>query len=217
MESDLGVEIHWFDELESTQAYLIQALKADTLKAPVCVGASLQTDGKGSRGNTWISNAGNLFISVAIHRSQLPNDLKLESSSIYFAFIMKEVLTSLGSNAWLKWPNDFYLGQQKMGGVITNLVGESLVCGIGMNLSNAPENFSKMDIMITAQELTNNYVRELKKFPTWKQIFSKFELEFSRSKSFTTHVEETIFGLKDAILLEDGSLECNGQRIFSLR
>lgn len=217
MESDLGVEIHWFDELESTQAYLIQALKADRLKAPVCVGASLQTDGKGSRGNTWISNEGNLFISVAIHRSQLPNDLKLESSSIYFAFIMKEVLTSLGSKVWLKWPNDFYLGQQKMGGVITNLVGESLVCGIGMNLSNAPENFSKMDIMITAQELTNNYVRELKKFPTWKQIFSKFELEFSRSKSFTTHVEETIFGLKDAILLEDGSLECNGQRIFSLR
>lgn len=217
MESDLGVEIHWFDALESTQAYLIQALKEDKLKAPVCVGTSLQTQGKGSRGNVWIAEEGNLFISVAILRSQLPNDLKLESSSIYFAFIMKEVLTSLGSNGWLKWPNDFYLGQQKLGGVITNLVGESLVCGIGMNLMNAPVNFSKMDIMISAQELTNNYVRELKKFPTWKQIFSKFELEFNRSKSFTTHVDEMIFRLEDAVLLEDGSLECNGQRIFSLR
>ena len=217
MESDLGVEIHWFNELESTQAYLIQALKEDKLKAPVCVGASLQTQGKGSRGNTWIGKEGNLFISVAIHRSQLPNDLKLESSSIYFAFIMKEVLTSIGSNVWLKWPHDFYLDQQKTGGLITNLVGESLVCGIGMNLSNAPVNFSKMDISISAQELTNNYVRELKKFPTWKQIFSKFELEFNRSKSFITHANEMIFRLEDAVLLEDGSLECNGQRIFSLR
>lgn len=211
------MEIHWFDELESTQAYLIEALKSEKLKAPVCVGASLQTKGKGSRGNVWIGQEGNLFISVAIHRSQLPNDLKLESSSIYFAYIMKEVLTSLGSKVWLKWPNDFYLNQQKMGGVITNLVGESLVCGIGMNLSKAPLDFSKMDIVITAQKLTNNYVRELKKFPAWKQIFSKYELEFNRSKSFTTHVDETIFGLKDAVLLEDGSLECNGQRIFSLR
>lgn len=211
------MEILWFDELESTQAYLIEALKEKKLKAPVCVGTSLQTKGKGSRGNVWIGEVGNLFISVAIHRSQLPNDLKLESSSIYFAFVMKEVLNSLGSKVWLKWPNDFYLGQKKMGGVITNLVGEVLVCGIGINLSTGPLDFSKIDIGITAQELTNNYVRELKKFPSWKQIFSKYELEFNRSKSFTTHVDETIFGLKDAVLLEDGSLECNGQRIFSLR
>ncbi|MDP2076618.1 MAG: biotin--[acetyl-CoA-carboxylase] ligase, partial [Sulfuricurvum sp.] len=78
-------------------------------------------------------------------------------------------------------------------------------------------NFAKVDIEISAQELTNSYVTELKKFPAWKQIFSKFELEFNRSKSFTTHASETVFRLEDALLLEDGSLECNGQRIFSLR
>lgn len=213
----MGVETVWFEELESTQTYLIEALKTGELSAPVCVGASLQTNGRGSRGNSWIGAKGNLFISVAVHRSQLPHDLRLESSSIYFAFIMKELLSSLGSKVWLKWPNDFYLDEHKMGGVITNLVGDCLVCGIGLNLLNAPLAFSKMEIQITPQKLTNNYVTELKKFPTWKQIFSKYELEFNRSKSFTTHVDETIFGLKDAVLLEDGSLECNGQRIFSLR
>ncbi|MFA6187964.1 MAG: biotin--[acetyl-CoA-carboxylase] ligase [Sulfuricurvum sp.] len=211
------MEILWFDELASTQAYIIEALKAETLKAPVCVGVSLQTQGKGSRGNEWIGEKGNLFISVAVNRSQLPNDLKLESSSIYFAFIMKEVLSNLGSQVWLKWPNDFYLDQQKMGGVITNLVGDCLVCGVGLNLANAPQDFSKMDITISPYELTNSYVTELKKFPSWKQIFSKYKLEFNRSKSFMTHRDETIFRLEDAVLLEDGSLECNGQRIFSLR
>ncbi|MDP3301540.1 MAG: biotin--[acetyl-CoA-carboxylase] ligase [Sulfuricurvum sp.] len=211
------MEIHWFDELESTQAYLIEALKAKELKAPVCVGTPLQTQGKGSRGNVWIGEVGNLFISFAIHRSQLPYDLKLESSSIYLAFIMKEVLTSLGSKVWLKWPNDFYLGQQKMGGVITNLVGDYLVCGIGLNLISAPNNFAKMDIEITPYNLTNYFITSLEKFPYWKQIFSKFKLEFNRSKFFTTHAEEMTFRLEDALLLEDGSLEYNGQRIFSLR
>jgi len=211
------METFWLREVDSTQAYLLDALKSKELVAPVCIGATLQTQGKGSRGNSWIGEEGNLFISIAIPRSQLPEDLKLESSSIYFAFILKELLTNLGSQVWLKWPNDFYLDQQKMGGVITNLAGDSLICGIGLNLVNAPLGFSKMDIDITPQELTNNYVTELKKFPSWKQIFSKFELEFNRSKSFTTHVDETTFGLKDAVLLEDGSLECNGQRIFSLR
>jgi len=211
------VEIRWFDELASTQTYLIEGLKSNALKSPMCIGASLQTQGRGSRGNQWIGEEGNLFISVAINRSQLPADLKLESSSIYFAFIMKELLSSLGSKVWLKWPNDFYLDQQKMGGVITNLVGDHLVCGIGLNLINAPLDFSKMDIKITAQELTNSYVTELEKFPSWKQIFSKYKLEFNRSKSFATHADEMIFRLEDAVLIEDGSLEYNGQRIFSLR
>lgn len=211
------MEIHWFDELASTQTHLIEGLKSNTLKSPICIGASLQTQGRGSRGNEWIGEKGNLFISVAVHRSQLPMDLKLESSSIYFAFIMKEFLSSLGSKVWLKWPNDFYFDEQKMGGVITNLVGDSLVCGIGLNLSQAPLNFSKIDIEISAQELTNNYVAELEKFPSWKQIFSKFKLEFNRSKSFATHADEMIFRLEEAVLLEDGSLEYNGQRIFSLR
>lgn len=217
MERDWVVEIRWFDELASTQTYLIEGLKSNVLKSPICIGASLQTQGHGSRGNEWIGAKGNLFISVAVNRSQLPDDLKLESSSLYFAFILKELLSTLGSKVWLKWPNDFYLEAQKMGGVITNLVGETLVCGIGLNLLSAPLNFSKMDIKITAQELTNNYVRELEKFPSWKQIFSKFELEFNQSKSFMTHADEMIFRLEDAILLEDGSLEHNGQRIFSLR
>ena len=211
------MEILWFDELASTQTYLIEGLKSKTLKSSTCVGATLQTQGRGSRGNEWIGVKGNLFISVAINRSQLPNDLKLESSSIYFAFIMKELLSSLGSKVWLKWPNDFYLDQQKMGGVITNLVGDYLVCVIGLNLSQAPLDFSKIDIEISPQELTNYYVAQLKKFPSWKQIFSKFKLEFSRSKSFATHTDEMIFRLEEAVLLEDGSLECNGQRIFSLR
>lgn len=211
------MEIRWFDELTSTQTYLIEGLKSSALKSPICIGASLQTQGRGSRGNEWIGAKGNLFISMAVNRSQLPDDLKLESSSIYFAFILKELLSSLGSKVWLKWPNDFYVDQQKMGGVITNLVGDSLVCGIGLNLLQAPLDFSKIDIEVSSHELTNNYVAQLEKFPSWKQIFSKFKLEFNRSKSFVTHADKMIFRLEDAVLLEDGSLEYNGQRIFSLR
>ncbi|HEX5623015.1 MAG TPA: biotin--[acetyl-CoA-carboxylase] ligase [Sulfuricurvum sp.] len=211
------METLWFDELDSTQTYLTDALRNQTLTAPVCVAAKLQTQGKGSRGNTWIAQEGNLFVSVAVSRADLPRDVKLESSSIYFAFVMKELLARLGSSVWLKWPNDFYINEQKIGGVITNLVGDCLVCGIGINLVSAPEQFSKIDISISAYNLTNNYINELQKFPSWKQIFSKFELEFERSRSFSTHTNQTTIGLKDAVLLEDGSLECNGQRIFSLR
>lgn len=211
------MEIFWLNEVDSTQRYLVDALKRKEVSAPICIGATLQTEGKGSRGNSWIAKEGNLFISLAISREMLPNDLRLESSSIYFSFLMKELLNELGSAVWLKWPNDFYLDEIKIGGAITNLVGDTLVCGIGLNLVNAPEGFAKIDVSISSYDLTDKYVKMLKNLPSWKHIFSKFEVEFERSKSYSTHSSETRIALKDAVLLEDGSLECNGQRIFSLR
>jgi BirA family biotin operon repressor/biotin-[acetyl-CoA-carboxylase] ligase len=212
------VEIIWFDTLDSTQHYVVEGLRDHSLTVPICVGATLQTHGYGSRGNQWIGKEGNLFISLAISRDALPHDLPLESSSIYFAMIFKELLSELGSKIWLKWPNDFYLEDQKVGGVITTVLGKSLVCGIGLNLHSAVGNFGVSDLDVSPHLLTSLYVNHLEEYPSWKQIFSKFEIEFQRSKSFSTHstMNRTI-DLKDAILVTDGSLECNGKRIFSLR
>jgi len=211
------VDIHWFESLESTQSFLLEELKASRLKAPVCVGAVSQTEGKGSRGNSWIGERGNLFLSVAIARSSLPEDLKLESSSIYMAYLMKELLATFGSKVWLKWPNDFYLGEKKIGGVITNLTGNTLVCGIGINLVSAPENFGKIDIPISAYDLTKSYSKLFKNLPSWKLIFSNYQIEFENSRVFFTHNNNEKVALENAVLLEDGSLQCDGQRIFSLR
>jgi BirA family biotin operon repressor/biotin-[acetyl-CoA-carboxylase] ligase len=211
------VDIHWFESLESTQSYLIEELKGSRLSTPVCIGAVSQTLGKGSRGNAWTGMRGNLFISLAISRSMLPDDLKLESSSIYFAFLMKELLGLSNSKVWLKWPNDFYLDDKKIGGVITNLIGETLVCGIGLNLVSAPEGFAKIDIDVNAYDLTEGYCSLFQKLPPWKQIFSKYQLEFENSRKFFTHDNNEKVALARAVLLEDGSLECDGQRIFSLR
>lgn len=211
------MDILWFESLESTQSHLIDALKNGNVKVPICVGTDMQTVGRGSRGNRWIGEKGNLFISVALARANLPSDLKLESTSIYLAFLMKELIGSYGSDVWLKWPNDFYRGDKKIGGVITNLVGDTLVCGIGLNLVSAPESFEKIDIKISPQELTKAYGDLLKNLPTWKQIFSKYKIEFENSRDFFTHNNNEKIALKRAILCEDGSLECDGQRIYSLR
>lgn len=211
------MDIHWFDRLDSTQTYLVEAIRTGALKAPVCVGARTQTAGKGSRGNDWIGERGNLFVSVALERSILPGDLKLESSSIYLAFLMKEILALYGSAVWLKWPNDFYLEEVKIGGVITNLVSDVLICGIGLNLAKAPDGFGEIDIEIGYEELTVAYCKVFEKLPEWKQIFSKFQLEFVKSRAYFTHHNHETFSLEKALLLEDGSLECEGQRIYSLR
>jgi len=57
------LEIKYFDELDSTQNYLLRVLD-DGFVDEVAVVCNLQTDGIGSRGDKWIGDRGNLFCSV---------------------------------------------------------------------------------------------------------------------------------------------------------
>jgi len=211
------LQIYYFDELESTQKYLIEKLKKGDLIAPVGVVASRQSAGYGSRGNSWISNEGNLFFSFALALKELPSDLKLESISIYMSYILKELLSSYGSCVWLKWPNDFYLQEKKFGGSITTIVKENLVCGIGLNLAKVENEFTKLDVVVDKKQLLAEYFKLLEEKRNWKQIFSKFKVEFERSKNFSTHYNNEKIEIKETSLNSDGSLMYKNERIYSLR
>ena len=113
------MEVLCFNSLTSTQTYLLEALKNKKLNVPICVMAKEQTAGIGSRDNSWEGGEGNLFFSLAVNLDDLPKDLPLSSASIYFSYIMKELIVQYEIDIWLKWPNDLYQGSDKIGGTIT--------------------------------------------------------------------------------------------------
>jgi len=211
------LQILWLDVVDSTQKYLKEVISKKELDTPVAVVAELQTDGIGSRDNRWESQKGNLFLSFAIDKKELPSDLPISSASIYFSYILKETLAQMGSAVWIKWPNDFYLHEKKVGGMITTLCGDVLICGVGLNIVASPKSFSRLDIIPDKKELLERYFTNLEKKVLWKQVFSKYKLEFYKNQSFFTHINNQRVSLRDAILCEDGSLEINGERIYSLR
>jgi BirA family biotin operon repressor/biotin-[acetyl-CoA-carboxylase] ligase len=171
----------------------------------------------GSRTNEWKGGEGNFFASFAVRLASLPDDLPLSSASIYFAFLMKEVLAGLGEEVWLKWPNDLYSGDAKVGGVITQKGKDFLVCGIGVNLKNASNGYASLQSGIPAMRLLEEYLETLETFPDWKQIFSRYRVEFERSRRFSVHIENYQKSLENAQLCSDGSLRIEGKRVFSLR
>lgn len=211
------MEILSFDALASTQKYLIEQLEKKTLQSPIAVIAAQQYSGIGSRDNSWLGGEGNFFTSIALDLEMLPSDLSLSSASIYFSFIMKQTLLELCEDVWLKWPNDFYLNDDKVGGTITQKVNNTLVCGIGINLKNSQNGYKALQCDILPKKLLENYLLALEKFPKWKQIFSEYEIEFELSRKFSVHIESYQKSLSDATLCEDGSLIIEGKRVFSLR
>ena len=176
-----------------------------------------QSGGVGSRDNVWQSSRGNLHLSFCLREGDLPSDLPLASVSIYFAFLMREILSFLGSKIWLKWPNDLYLADKKVGGVMSAKLGDFIVGGVGLNLTFAPPGAGLCDVKITPRELVEEFVRSLERKNSWKNIFNHYVLEFEKSRKFSVHHDGKLLSLKEALLYEDGSILLEGKRVYSLR
>jgi BirA family biotin operon repressor/biotin-[acetyl-CoA-carboxylase] ligase len=214
------LEIIYLKDTTSTHKVLIAGLESGKFKPPFAISADIQTDGVGSKNNSWIGEEGNLFLSFCVDINSLPSDLPKQSMSIYFSYLLKEVLAEFGSKLFLKWPNDFYLGDKKIGGTITKILKDKfVVCSIGLNLKNAPEEFEIIDIEVDKISLIESYFLKLKQDIFWKNIFSKYQVEFSKSQRFSYYDEvlkEKVF-LKDAKLQKDGAIVLNKREVYSLR
>jgi len=217
MEKEFCLKILSLKSVDSTQLYLKNRIVSKELDAPIAVIAQVQTHGIGSRDNSWISKEGNLFLSFALPLEDLPTDLKLESASIYFSFILKETFVAFGSKVFLKWPNDFYIGENKIGGMITTVVDKTIICGVGINIFTSVTEFAKLDINIDRESLLQSYFQNLEKKILWKQVFSKYRLEFYINKKFFTHKDDHKISLQRVKLEDDGSISIDDERIYSRR
>lgn len=214
------MQILYFDILESTHLFLQEELRSGTLKPPVMVVAKYQSGGIGSRGNKWDSVEDGLYFSFAMDLMDLPSDLPMESMSIYMGYIFKEVLVDFNAEVWLKWPNDLYIRDKKVGGVLCTKIKENILIGIGINVETKNENFGALGIKESKDRILQDFIDLLKvakKSLTWKQIFSKYALEFPNNFGYGFHHKGEYFDLKNTTLCEDGAIMLNGEKIYSLR
>lgn len=211
------MEIVFLDSVESTHTYLKNLIKTDGYSGPLAVVTQQQTNGVGSRNNNWEGKDGNLFFSFVMENTLLPNDLPLQSTSIYFSYILKNILFQLGSKVWLKWPNDFYIDNKKIGGTITNYSNDLYYCGIGLNLKKINSDFGYLDINVDIKKLLDDYFKAVLEKIQWKHIFSKYTIEFENSKQYNTTINNKKVPLINAVLNDDGSISIENEKVFSLR
>ncbi|MEW6552426.1 MAG: biotin--[acetyl-CoA-carboxylase] ligase [Campylobacterota bacterium] len=211
------MEIIYLEEVDSTQKFLKNHINTNGYTHDIAVVTTNQTNGIGSRDNIWNSKNGNLCFSFTQHTLNLPKDLNLQSASIYYSFLLKNLLKEHKSEIWLKWPNDFYIAEKKIGGTITHLVNDVLYCGIGLNLSLIHDDYGYLDIDININEILDEYFTILSKSVSWKEIFSLYKIEYELSKKFQATLKNQKISLLDSELCEDGSILIENQKVYSLR
>ncbi len=127
-----------FSVVDSTNQYLLDRI--DELKSGDACVAEYQHAGRGRRGRQWVSPFGaNLYLSMFWRLEQGP--AAAIGLSLAVGIVMAEVLCKLGAEqVRVKWPNDLYLNDKKLAGILVELTGKTgdaaqLVIGAGINLT----------------------------------------------------------------------------------
>lgn len=221
--------------VDSTNQYLLNRF-SELSSGDACI-AEYQQAGRGRRGRQWISPFGaNLYLSMFWRLEQGP--AAAMGLSLVIGIVMAEVLQRLGAEkVRVKWPNDLYLNDRKLAGILVELTGKTgdaaqLVMGAGINMAMRETNASQIDqrwinlqeagINIDRNELAATLLNEL------RHSLREFEIEglapfISRWRSLDNFIdrpvklligEQQIFGIargidqQGALLLEqDGVIK----------
>jgi len=134
--------IHYLPSCHSTNE-IAANLVGNGLEEGMVVITDDQTHGKGQRGNYWESEPyANLTFSLALKPTflLLQNQFRLtQVISLSIASVVQEKVSSIVK---IKWPNDIYVNNKKLGGILiqNNVKGKELefsIIGIGLNLNQA--------------------------------------------------------------------------------
>lgn len=233
---------------DSTNMQLMQMLHntATPIKATVVV-AEAQTAGRGRRGRPWYSPYGsNLYFSYYWRLEQgvqAAMGLSLVAGCALCSLLRREYQV----NAQLKWPNDIYINDHKIAGVLVELAGQAdaacnVIIGIGLNIAlpetalqhiNQPyadltqatgQLIDRNKLIVQLQDELTNALNtfEKKGFKPFQQIFNQYDV-FAKclvSISGSATASGICLGVDEngAVLLEqDGNIQAYYGGEISLR
>src|SRR4030042_3406671 len=197
LETDnIGKNIIYLKRVDSTNNFASQLIKSKKEKYESFDGtvvlAETQEKGRGRLERTWLSPSGGLWFTIIL-RTEL-KEKELPEVTLIAAYSVASVIDGqYGINAAIKWPNDIYYRQSKLGGILTEVekVDGSvfLIIGIGIN-----SNLDVADIAPLIKESTSIKIISEKDIER-EQLLSKILLDFERNYGYYSQTKDfkTIF------------------------
>ncbi len=138
--------LHSFDvpqEVDSTNARLLRGPPPPFGSAAVCIAES-QHAGRGRNGRSWIAPPG-AGITMSVGWTFRESGRELPALSLAVGVAVAQALERAGARGvMLKWPNDIWFEDRKIGGILLELRTEAdgrafVVIGIGINVTLSDE------------------------------------------------------------------------------
>ena len=190
------MEIICLDTVDSTNTWVSQNEK--NLPSPSIVRCNTQSAGRGQRGNSWESESGKNFTgTVLIHPEDFPASSQFQLSEA-IALAIVETISDYGIEAKIKWPNDIYVGDKKICGILVEnvITGTKIsrsIAGFGLNvnqekfISDAPNPVSlkqltgkDYDLDEVSERLAMSIERKLEEIVNPAQLHADFKKKLWR-------------------------------------
>lgn len=138
----VGQNLLTLKEVNSTNDFLKNLLSnSKPLPEGTVIMAEAQFAGRGQQQNKWHSQSGkNLTFSVLLNPTFLDAANQFDLNRIVSLGVVDALEPLLGNELKIKWPNDIYYGDKKLGGIlIENLIQgtqlKNAIIGIGLNIN----------------------------------------------------------------------------------
>ena len=131
--------VHFKPEMDSTNTEALEIGKVAPDEWPILILTENQTAGRGRDDNQWKSGQGSLTFTLALNRKSGP-EISPTLLSIAAGLSVHDALLELAGNVpvKLKWPNDVFVGEKKIAGVLIESNKKVTLVGIGINV-NTPD------------------------------------------------------------------------------
>ncbi|GAB4333534.1 MAG: biotin--[acetyl-CoA-carboxylase] ligase [Flammeovirgaceae bacterium] len=170
----IGKKQEYLPTCHSTNDFLADMVRSSSekqqfLEEGLLVFTSQQTKGKGQRGNSWeAAPYQNLTFSVYLKPTFLFVNQQFYLNIAIALGIIDFLNTEIQKGFQVKWSNDIYYGNQKLGGIlIENELNiqriENSIVGIGLNVNQAKFNFENAHYQPTSLSIITQHTYRLEK------------------------------------------------------
>jgi len=163
-----------FKRVKSTNDVALKLIKKKNIR-PTMIVSEIQTHGRGTMGKKWISQKGNLFISIFFEMKY--KKVNFKHFAILNAYLIKNALSKqFPKKIKIKWPNDLLHYNKKICGILQEVVNyrdkRFLVVGIGINTNLEPK--KKTFLSTSLKKIMNKKIDNNSVLKNIKAIYEKF-------------------------------------------
>ncbi len=127
-------EVLYFNKLGSTSSKAERLINSNTANGNFLCIAGEQISGRGRGKSSWLSPTGGIWLTAALYGFNFQSNITI-FTGICIHKTLSELFPSISNKLTIKWPNDIYLNNKKLCGILSsNLSGRKYhLIGIGLN------------------------------------------------------------------------------------
>jgi len=180
----VGQNIVRLHAVDSTNRFASDLLRSGSVHEGTLILTDIQTAGRGQRGRVWQSDPGkNLTCTLVLFPQFLKGDESFLLTKMVSVALQRLVSQFVDEEVFVKWPNDIYVGNRKISGILIENVwknGAIWTSSIGMGLN---VNQSVFDGVETATSLKIEANRFFQLEEVLGELCSLIESNYLRIKS----------------------------------